>query len=104
MCPLVAANTQVCDIVVEFTKSGYRLWSSDKDLVLAQRNLHDHFMTLALTARNNHKLKKGQSWSQDNSEYTLCVECLRKNKFKICFHTTPEIESEKLAEDPIVPN
>ena len=98
MCPLVAVNMQVCNVVIKFKDTGYRLECCQNDAEKIE-GLHDHFMVLAATARNNYKLKKGQCWDEESrSDCEFHIECLRKNQFKVCFHAK---KKEEVLEDPI---
>ena len=91
ICPLVAANIQVCDVVVKIKDTGCVLECCDKDEEKIA-GLHHHFMVLAATARNNFKLKKGESWDEERrSDCEFYVKCLRKNQYKVCFHTKPTL-------------
>jgi hypothetical protein len=98
ICPLVAANIQVCDIIIKFRPTDIRLHCSDDDAEKIT-GLHIHFVMLAGTARNNYKLKKGECWSEEErSDCEFHIECLRKNQFKVCFHAKKKVE---VLEDPI---
>ena len=93
LCPLVAVNMQICDVVVKFKTTGYVVECCKNDTEKIA-GLQCHFVWLATTARNNYKLKKGQCWDEERrSDCKFYIECLRKNQFKVCFHTKPTSSS-----------
>ena len=99
ICPLVTANAQVCNVKITFTKDGYRFQATREDGITDELLRHQNdFMILAATARNNYKLKKGQTWDEETrNDCEFHIECLRKNQFKVCFHAKKKPE---VLEDP----
>ena len=87
ICPLIAVNMQVYDVIIKFRDTGYHLECHTDDVVKIM-GLEDHFMRLAASVRDKFKLKKGQVHSAENiSDCEFHIECLRKNQFKVCFYT-----------------
>lgn len=60
-------------------------------------NIRENLVLLAVAARDITKIKKGESTGDDTNDYTFDVKCLKKNTFKVCFHTKKKAE---VLEDP----
>ena len=98
-CPLVAINAQVCNVIITLAKNGYKIEADKHDGMTEEiYDIKINFVKLALAARDYGKIKKGEFYSDDTDDYRYDVECLRKNKFKVCFHAK---KKEEVLEDPI---
>ena len=91
-CPLKDIDLQICDLKIRLNKTGADLsWPKDtpskyQNNPLVIKNL----IILALWARNNCKLNKKDYQitvsKEDNQGYTMNIQCLAKDFYKICFH------------------
>ena len=80
-CPLVKDNVQVCDVIV-YLNTG-RLTS----FIPLSEEVRKHLFTISIWARNNQNLKKkGRNIVLNKDDFDCCVECLKKDTYKVCFH------------------
>jgi len=85
-CPLVAANVNVCNLLVVFKKYHLpRVLAKGQEHLLA---LSEHFISLARHARFNMKIPIGQQYSieHDQTDCEVYVERVLEGTYKICFH------------------
>ena len=94
-CPLEKANVNVCDIRISFpTKDTVRY--SD---LQGYEQYENEFLKIVLWAKNNCKLRVGNTQSGKGGRCNYTVECWAKNHFKLCFHTEPEQTEEEMIEE-----
>jgi len=94
-CPLVKAGVQVCDVRVRLLKTSYTInWNKVQDQEKYEI-LHDAFFVMALTARNNSKLVKPNTYlNYEDHEKSWNIDCIGKNLYKVCFHSKVSTESD----------
>lgn len=93
-CPLIKDNVQVCDVYIKMFDDGEHLGHAIKCRSELKKFSED-FFTLALYARNNCKLKLGDSIDISRKGCSCNVHHFENDIFKVCFHTLHE------ATDPI---
>jgi hypothetical protein len=92
-CPLVKANVQICNYEVCI---GHDKQTDTYHIGIAASNpdmgaLTNHLTTLALIARNNYKVKPGESVHKEKpGEFEFTVFRKSKCQFTVCFHTEYE--------------
>ena len=99
-CPLMNANVQVCDVLIKIvTEDAKRMnWGIRCDEEL--KCFKNEFYTLALYARNNCKLKVGNSIDLSRPGLSCNVNHLEKNIYKICFHTLNDMLTDP--QEPVI--
>ena len=83
-CPLVEANTQVCDFLVKFDDRKQNFSVSGGQNLTREQNLN--LIKIAIIGRDNWKLKIGEVASKDTETFRYTIEHPRRNLYKVCFH------------------
>jgi hypothetical protein len=110
-CPLVALDTNVCDLRVFLPKSKPPRVTLPDELIETIESITDEelrkkmlrfykgtFTVISLFFRNTLMVReKGQSRSFGGHNYECTLEVIRPNFYKICFHTHRKEDNE---EDP----
>lgn len=86
ICPLVKANTHVCDVIVQLCDGGYNIMPDHAKL------FHEQYYTLADEARRA-KTKIGASLSRYSTDHEYHIKRLTKDLYKVCFHTKPPAQA-----------
>lgn len=101
ICPLVANNIQVCDVVVTYFPKHKKATIKNNLSKALSDLLSNNFVALVLEQarackKGGQTLEVGKSytWEQPTYEYTFYI--LKKDQYKVCFHCKT-IEDE----DPI---
>jgi hypothetical protein len=90
MCPLVKANVQICNYEVSllYDRATHQLHGGTARSNPDMGVLTQHIITLAVIARNNHKLKPGHTIDiKQPGEFEYSVTRKNKHEFSVCFHT-----------------
>jgi hypothetical protein len=82
ICPLVQANTQVCNVLVRVRNNQYPNTTTN-----IRSDLSKHIITLVLHHKNNLHLKINESHTVEMDGYHYTVERPTRTLFKVCFHT-----------------
>ena len=99
LCPLTESNTQVCDVLLRRTDTGFRYGVPDKHKDMTPI-VTASLMKFALHMMVIHKLEKkqaiGDSCDIDEPTYEFYMKRIMKNVWKICFHA----KKVETGEDP----
>jgi len=83
ICPLVKANTHVCDVIVQIADLGYNIMPD------SAKQFHEQYYTLALIAKQQ-KTKINKTFSRYGTDHEYHVKRLTNDLYKVCFHTKPK--------------
>jgi hypothetical protein len=86
-CPLIAANLNVCDVMVMDMGKENRIYGPDGRIPF---EIGEHINDIILYCKKNQKQKVGESLDLSRPGYTCNVARLKRGLFKFCFHTVPE--------------
>jgi len=97
-CPLVQDNINVCNVVVTLDdkKQMFNITYSNTDaneLLVAK---HKSFFESYARSARHFKTPRGASYDSKQDDCEANALCIKKNQYKICFHTKKQeaIESE----------
>lgn len=99
LCPLIESNTQLCDVLIRYSKKDFALKMPFKH-ANTPAVISKAIGRLAYTVLTSHDLlnkqKIGDSCDLEQETYEFFMKRVMKNVWKVCFHTK-KIETN---EDP----
>ena len=86
ICPLVAANSQVCDVVVTVIPKKKRVYA--RNCPAGTEALYSALVMRQVLAMREMKqvMEVGHSYSWEKSDHEYTIYVLKKDQYRVCFH------------------
>ena len=80
ICPLIKANVQTCNVIVQMTDKGYNIMPQTAN------EFHKQWAGLVRNAMAT-KLRINRNWTHNGADHECNVKRLSKEIYQVCFHT-----------------